>query len=139
MKIKLAELKTRHQSLCVLGNKKLPIKLSYAIGKNIMKLQSEVDDIEKARINLLEQYAEKNEDGTCKKENGHYQLGDNKQAFADEYNEFLDAEQEIDIYTVPEEVVESMDDSRYDVLTVAELIALEFMLEKPIEQVELEV
>ena len=139
MKIKLAEVKTRHRSLCLLGNKKLPIKLSYAIGKNIMKLQGEMEDIEKARINLIQQYAEKEGDGTYKVVDGHYELGDNAEKFSDEYKEFLDTEQEIDIRTVPEEVVESMDDSRYDVLTVAEMIALEFMLEKPIEQAEPEV
>lgn len=136
MKIKLAEVKTRHQSLCLLGNKKLPIKLSYAIGKNIMKLQSEMEDIEKARINLIQQYAEKEGDGTYKVVDGHYELGDNTEKFSDEYKEFLDSEEEIAICTVPEAVVEDMDDSRYDVLTVAELIALEFMLEKTIEEVE---
>ena len=131
MKIKLAEIKSRHQSLCMIGNKKLPINISYAVGKNIMKLQEELESIEKARIKLVEQYAEKEEDGTCKVVDGHYELGDNEQKLNEEFMEFMNSETEITVHTVPEAILETVEDVRYDALTPAELIALDFMLEHP--------
>lgn len=131
MKIKLVEVKNRHQALCMLGSKKLPIKLSYAVGKNILKLQEELDAIEKARIKLVEQYAEKDESGACKMQDGHYDVGDNEQKLNEEYAEFLKTETDITVYTVPEELLDTLEDAKYDALTPAELIALDFMLEHP--------
>lgn len=135
MKIKLAEIKNRHQALCMLGSRKFPIKLSYAIGKNILKLQEETDFIEKARVKLVEQYAEKEEDGSCKIVDGHYELGENEQKLNEEFMEFMNSEVEVAVYTVPEAILETMEDVRYDALTPAELIALDFMLEHPQETV----
>lgn len=135
MKIKLAEIKSRHQALCMIGNKKLPIKLSYAIGKNILKLQEEWGAIEKARIKLVEQYAEKDDNGACKMSDGRYDVGENEQKLNEEYAEFLNSETELTVYTVPEAIMETMEDVRYDALTPAELIALDFMLEHPQETV----
>lgn len=131
MKFKLAEVKVRHQTLCNLGNKKLPVKVSYAISKNIMKLQEEVETLEKERVKLAEQYAVKGEDGKPKVINNSYVMEENQEVFAKEYQEFLDTETEIMIYTIPEELIECMDDDRYDVLTPAELVALDFMIEHP--------
>lgn len=131
MKIKLAEIKARHKNLCTLGNKKLPVKVSYAISKNIMKLQEEAETLEKERVKLAEQYAVKGEDGNPKVINNSYVMEENQEEFTKEYRELLDTETEIMIYTIPEDVIECMDDARYDVLTPAELIALDFMLEHP--------
>lgn len=136
MKIKLAEIKNRHQTLCMLGNKKLPIKLSYAVGKNILKLQEEVNSIEEARIKLVQQYAEKDENGSFKMKDGHYDVGENEQKLNKEFIEFLNTETDIDIKTVLAEIVENMEDARFDALTPAELIALDFMLEYPQEIAE---
>lgn len=131
MKIKLAEVKVRYKTLCSLANKKLPVKVSYAISKNIMKLQEETETLEKERVKLAEQYAVKGEDGEPKVIDNSYVMEENQEAFAKEYQEFLDTETEVMIYTIPEDVMECMDDSRYDVLTPAELIALDFMIEHP--------
>ena len=135
MKIKLAEIKSRHQLLCMIGDKKLPIKISHAVGKNILKLQEELEAIEKARIKLVEQHAEKEEDGTCKIVDGHYELGDNEQKLNEEFMEFMNSEVEVAVYTVPEAILETMEDVRYDALTPVEVIALDFMLEHPQETV----
>ena len=130
MKMKLAEVKNRHQALCMLGNKKLPVKLSYAISKNIMKLQEELEVIEKTRIKLVEQYAEKDEDGNCKiTEDGKYNVGENEQKLNDEFVEFLNSDVDMDIQLVSESIVESLEDARYDALTPAELISIDFMME----------
>lgn len=131
MKIKLAEVRNRHQALCMIGDKKLPIKLSYAVGKNIMKFQEELESIEAARIKLVEQYAKKSEDGSFEMKDGHYDVGENEQKLKEEFTEFLNTETDIDIHTVPEGIVENMEEARYDALTPAELIALDFMLEEP--------
>lgn len=131
MKIKLAEVKARLQILCKLGDKKLPVKISYAISKNIMQLQEESDALEKARIQLVEQFAEKDEDGKPKVIDNAYVMNGDKEKCMKEYQEFLEMEAEIMIYTVSEEILENMDDTRYDVLTPAELVGLDFMIEHP--------
>lgn len=131
MKIKLAEIKSRHQALCMIGNKKLPIKLSYAISKNILILQKEAETLEKERIKLLEQYAQKDEAGKPKITDGHYELGNNEEKVNEEFKAFMNSEEEFDVYTVPVEVVDLLEDPRYDILTPAELISIDFMLEQP--------
>lgn len=135
MKLSLLEVKQKYTVLNNLGDKKLPVKLSYAIGRNFLRLKEEVDVIDSTVKSLLEQHAEKDENGIPKKrENGTYEIIDETHVDA-EYKKFLKEEVEVTIHTVPESVLEEMEDGRYDVLTIAEIVALDFMLEKP-EEVE---
>ena len=136
MKLSLLEVKNKYNVLNSLGDKKLPVKLSYAIGKNFLKLKEEVDIINQATKALLEQYAEKDDDGNPKKnEDGTYVIEDETCVNA-EYEKFLKDEVDITIHTVPESILEESENERYDVLTIAEIVALDFMVEKPAEAAE---
>lgn len=127
--MKLKEVIQRNQQLNTISDKRLPVKISYAIAKNAQTLQKEAELIEKERIKLLEQYAEKDEDGNPKTDGGNYVLGDNMEKYTEEYKEYLDTDVEVDIHKFPETELDKLDDPRYDVLTATELAALEFMLE----------
>ena len=131
MKIKLGEIKSRHQALCMVGNKNLPVKLAYAIGKNIIKLQEETENIEKTRIKLVQHYAEKDENGEFIIKDERYDVGKNGELLNKEFAELLDTETEVSIHTITEDVLELLENERYDVLSPAEMIAIDFMIENP--------
>lgn len=140
MKMKLRETQVRLQNLAKLGTKTFPAKLSFAISCNIEKLQKEAEHIEKERKKLCEQYAEKDDDGKPVmvdsvlngKESKEYKMdGTTRAAFAEEYDSLMDTEVDVTIRTVKTEVVEQCERAeRYDIPTVAELLALAFMLEE---------
>lgn len=130
MKMTLKEVTTKHAALMGLAGKKLPIKISYAVTKNLIKLEEEAKLIEKNRLELAEQYAEKGEDGKAKLEENSYVLGDNRDSFLKEYAEYLETETEIEVRKISVAELEKLEDVRYDVLSLAELAAMEFMLEE---------
>lgn len=140
MKMKLKEAQARLQNLAKLGTKTFPAKLSFAISCNIEKLQKEAEHIEKERKKLCEQYAEKDDDGKPVMvdsvingvESKEYKMdAAARAAFGEEYDSLLDTEVDVSIRTVKTEVVEQCERAdRYDIPTVAELLALAFMLEE---------
>ena len=64
MDLTLGEIRDKYKVFVVISSKKLPIKLSYAISKNLSVLEKEANLIDDNRIKLAEAYAEKNPDGT---------------------------------------------------------------------------
>lgn len=140
MKMKLKEAQARLQNLAKLGTKTFPAKLSFAISCNIEKLQKEAEHIEKERKKLCEQYADKDDDdkpvmvdsvinGVESKEYKMDAVA--RAAFGEEYDSLLDTEVDVNIRMVKTEVVEQCERAdRYDIPTVAELLALAFMLEE---------
>lgn len=140
MKMKLKEAQVRLQNLAKLGTKTFPAKLSFAISCNIEKLQKEAEHIEKERKKLCEQYADKDDDGKPVMvdsvingvESKEYKMDAAARAtFGEEYDSLLDTEIDVNIRMVKTEVVEQCERAdRYDIPTVAELLALAFMLEE---------
>lgn len=140
MKMKLKEAQVRLQNLAKLGTKTFPAKLSFAISCNIEKLQKEAEHIEKERKKLCEQYADKDDDGKPVMvdsvingvESKEYKMDASaRAAFGEEYDSLLDTEVDVNIRMVKTEVVEQCERAeRYDIPTVAELLALAFMLEE---------
>lgn len=140
MKMKLKEAQARLQNLAKLGTKTFPAKLSFAISCNIEKLQKEAEHIEKERKKLCEQYADKDDDGKPVMvdsvingvESKEYKMDAAARAtFGEEYDSLLDTEIDVNIRMVKTEVVEQCERAdRYDIPTVAELLALAFMLEE---------
>lgn len=138
MKMKLKEVQVRFGNLMNLGKKTFPSKMSFAISCNIEKMQKEMEHIEQERKKLCEQYTEKDEDGKAVmvssivngREAKEYKMNDeNRNAFSEEFEELLDTEIDIDIRTVKTEVIEQCEKvNRYDIPTVAELLAMSFML-----------
>lgn len=140
MKMKLKEAQVRLQNLAKLGTKTFPAKLSFAISCNIEKLQKEAEHIEKERKKLCEQYADKDDDGKPVMvdsvingvESKEYKMDASaRAAFGEEYDSLLDTEVDVNIRMVKTGVVEQCERAeRYDIPTVAELLALAFMLEE---------
>lgn len=140
MKMKLKEAQVRLQNLAKLGTKTFPAKLSFAISCNIEKLQKEAEHIEKERKKLCEQYADKDDDGkpvmvdsviNGVESKGYKMDASARAAFGEEYDSLLDTEVDVNIRMVKTEVVEQCERAeRYDIPTVAELLALAFMLEE---------
>ena len=112
-----------------LASKRLPVKVAYAISRNLDKMNNIITSYETARKTLLDQYAEKDEEGKVKVKDGNYVIQeDQKQAFSDEMKELLEVENEIDLYTINMDEVEKCDTDKYDSLTTADLMTLDIMI-----------
>ena len=70
----------------------MPIKLSYAIGRNLKKIASEMEDLEKARMDLIKKY------GVADEKGGMQVTQENMEVFNKEYIELIAQEVEIDIW-----------------------------------------
>lgn len=68
---------------------------AFTIIKNAKVLKNAIELFDEARRNLLETYAEKDEAGNAKIENGNYVIS-NKEEFAKEFISLQNAEQDID-------------------------------------------
>lgn len=68
---------------------------AFTIIKNAKVLKNAIELFDEARRNLLETYAEKDEMGNAKIENGNYVIS-NKEEFAKEFISLQNAEQDID-------------------------------------------
>lgn len=112
-----------------LASKRLPVKVAYAISRNLDKMNNIITSYETARKTLLDQYAEKDEEGKAKVIDGNYVIQeDQKQAFSDEMKELLEVENEIDLHTINMDEVEKCDTDKYDSLTTADLMTLDIMI-----------
>ncbi|MFQ7287631.1 MAG: hypothetical protein ACLRPV_01240 [Lacrimispora saccharolytica] len=112
-----------------LASKRLPVKVAYAISRNLDKMNNIITSYETARKTLLDQYAEKDEEGKAKVKDGNYVIQeDQKQAFSDEMKELLEVENEIDLHTINMDEVEKCDTDKYDSLTTADLMTLDVMI-----------
>lgn len=112
-----------------LASKRLPVKVAYAISRNLDKMNNIITNYETARKTLLDQYAEKDEEGKAKVKDGNYVIQeDQKQAFSDEMKELLEVENEIDLHTINMDEVEKCDTDKYDSLTTADLMTLDIMI-----------
>lgn len=112
-----------------LAKKRLPVKIGYAISRNLNNMDGILNSYEDARQKLIDQYAEKNEDGTMKiKDNVAVIAPENSKAFSEAIDELLAIENEIDLYTINMDEVEKCDTDKYDSLTTADLMTLDIMI-----------
>jgi hypothetical protein len=125
MKITNRNLQSKVQILSTISNKQLPVKISYAIAKNINIINTELKTFEGEKIKILEQYASKNEDGTLKIEDDKYVFAPGNGAECQmKYNELLDIEVDLELRTIK---VDDLLNSNIN-FTPAELIELDFMI-----------
>lgn len=112
--------------LAELNNAKLPIKLAYAITKNINKINSELKAYNEEKAKLIDKYSEKDEEGKLKAdEYGNVIL---KEEHIEDWNrdikELLSIENEIDIHMIQ---LDDLLNSNYNI-SPAELAAIDFMI-----------
>lgn len=130
MKLKLSNEKIIN-TINVLGklnNAQLPIKVAYAISKNINKIESELKVYNTEKEKLIDRYAKKDEEGKLKAdEYGNVNI---KEEHIEEWNkdvkELLSIENEIDIHIIQ---LDNLLNSDYNI-SPAELTAIDFMIEE---------
>ena len=109
-----------------LNNAQLPIKVAYAISKNVNKIESELKVYNTEKDKLVNKYGEKDKEGKLKvDENGNIPL---KEEHIEDWNrdikELLSIENEIDIYMIN---LDDLLNSNYNI-SPAELSAIDFMI-----------
>lgn len=131
MKIKLGGLRELTAELYPMQKKTFPVKISYAIMRNIEALEKEFSAFEKQRIELCKTYANKDEDGNPVIKDGSYDIpSDVREDFNNELKELSDEEIDIDIRTVSAEEFEKCEQAdRYDIPTGEDFAVLGFMIE----------
>lgn len=114
--------------LGTLTYKQLPIKVSYAIAKNISKIEKELEIYNKERQKLIDKYCVKDEEGNnLVDENNQLKIDDeNLEAWNKDINDLLDIDIDIKIHKFNE-----MDllNSNCD-MTPAELMLIDYMIEE---------
>ena len=109
-----------------LNNAKLPVKVAYAITKNINKINTELKAYNKEKAKLIDKYAEKDEEGKLKADEfGNVTLKEeHREDWDKDIKELLSIENEIDIHMI------QLDDLlNYDYnISPAELMTIDFMI-----------
>ena len=113
------------QSLGSISNKELPIKVSYAIAKNINKIESELKVYSNEKQKLIDKYSEKDDAGKTLID------AENKIKIQDEYlenwnrdiEELLAIENEVDIHTFDISLLEGFS------MSPSELMLIDYMIE----------
>lgn len=114
------------QALNNLSQQQLPITISYAISKNIDKIESELKIYNKERKKLIEKYSAKDEDGKTK-------FGENESVtieveYIEDWNremiELLGMENEIHIHQIS---ISKLEDSNFNIAP-SELMKIDYMI-----------
>lgn len=114
--------------LGALTHKQLPIKVSYAIAKNISKIERELEIYNKERQKLIDKYCIKDEErNNVIDENNQLKIADeNLEAWNKDINELLDIEVDIDIHRFN---VNDLLNSNCE-MTASELMLIDYMIEE---------
>ena len=105
----------------------LPIKISYALAKNISKIERELEIYNKERQKLIDKYCVKDEEGKAiVDENNQLKIADEYlESWGKDINELLDIEIDINIHKFSEE---DLLNSNCD-LTPSEIMLIDYMIE----------
>lgn len=100
-------------------DKKLPVKISFYLHKNIKAIQEAVEEIEMARMNIGQKFGKLNET-----QNGYNILPENMQQANQELMDLFELEQDIKIHYFKIEDFDNIE------LSYQELSAIMFMIEE---------
>jgi sulfur relay (sulfurtransferase) DsrC/TusE family protein len=111
--------------LSQLSQKELPVKVSYAIAKNMVKLEVELKTYNSEREKLIEKYSQKDENGkTVIGENNQIKLQeDHLEDWKKDIKELLDIESDIDIHKFSVDTLEGFS------MTPAEIMLIDYMIQ----------
>lgn len=128
MKMKNSEIVTFLNTCTDLRQKRLPVRLAYAIKKNMAAVQEAATAYMEEREELIARYAKKDKKGEYLVKDNCY-VFENKDEFEKDMSELLAIETAVKIHTVSIDTVEKCDDDpKYDPLTMEELDVIEFMI-----------
>lgn len=133
MKLKLMDIRQAALTLHQIKDKSFPVKMSYALSKNMSVLWAEYDLIEKEREKICNRYADKDENGKPIINGNVYAMSaDNDRKCNKEFEELLETEADVDVSMIPQSVLDACDQSdRYDILTLGEMRAIGFLIQEP--------
>ena len=129
MEIKNSQIVYISNNIKDIRQKNLPVKIGFAINKNMVLLEPLGIAYDEERKKILNKYCEKNEDGTFKQENGIFVLKD-EVSYEREIRELLDIKNDVSVHKISYEELEKCDNDKYDPLTPNDLSVLEFMIEE---------
>lgn len=108
-----------------ISDRKLPVKVSYAIAKNISKIESELKHYNKEREKIVDKYCEKDEEGNLKIEDGNYAIKkEEKENWNKDMNDLQEIVVEIDAHTFNMDLLTGYD------MSPNEMMCIDFMLEE---------
>lgn len=132
MNIKLGNISTTLDNLKNVADKKLPIKLAYAIAKNRKALTDEFNIFMEQTRDVYMKHCAKDEEGKPIPSDDNrftYETEEQEIAALTEIEELCNTETEINITTIDFAEIEKIDsNNNYDTLTVSDLEALDFMI-----------
>ncbi|UBK38687.1 hypothetical protein KLF44_04545 [Clostridium perfringens] len=125
VKLTNKEILERVPVLAELRSRKLPIKVSYAIAKNISKIEKELKFYNDGRSKIISEYCLRKQDGSLKITDGKYDIDPKRiESFNKEIDELQEIEVEIDIHKFNIALLENIE------MTPDELIKIDFMIEE---------
>lgn len=127
MKLKNRDIVNFINGCAALRAKKLPVKIGYAINRNIIILSEAAEAYNVAREKIIEEHTEKDSEGKPVVKDNSYVFKDT-QRFNKDLEELLGIDTEVNLHTISEKDIEKCDDSRYDALTLADLDILCVMI-----------
>lgn len=109
-----------------LNNAQLPIKVAYAVSKNINKIESELKAYNTEKAKLIDKYSEKDEEGkVISNEQGHVTIkNEDIEDWNRDINELLSIENEVDIHMIQ---LNDLLNANYNI-SPAELTLIDFMI-----------
>lgn len=121
------EMVTFLNSVGIIKEMALPVKASYAIAKNIKKIEKEIEVYNEERAKLLDKYGEKDEEGNLvvSEEQNIKIVPENVEKWNKDLNELLDIEVEVDIHKLKFSVLEESG----TVMSISGIHSIDFMLE----------
>lgn len=128
MKITNRKIVNNTNLLAALTNKQLPIKISYAIAKNISKIEKELEIYNIERQKIIDKYCIKDSKGNnAIDDNNQYKIDDKYlESFNKDINELLDIEIDINMHKINKD---DLFDSNCN-MTPAELMLIDYMIEE---------
>lgn len=121
------EMVTFLNSVGIIKEMVLPVKASYAVSKNIKKIEKEIEAYNEERAKLLDKYGEKDEDGNLvvSEEQNIKIVPENVEKWNKDLSELLDIEVEVDIHKLKFSVLEESG----TVMSISGIQSIYFMLE----------
>lgn len=110
-------------TLAILATTRLPIKLSYAVKKNIEIMSRELKTYDEEREVLINKYGEKDNEGKVKIENNNFIIKD-VENFNKDIKELQSIENEVDTFDIS---LDALLNTNIE-LTSTELTSIEFLL-----------
>lgn len=127
--MKISDIRNNYLILTQLADKHLPVKLAFAISRNLAKLAPEVESAETAREKLCLEFAER-KDGEPVIIDGGYRIAEERsEEFQAQIADLFETEVPVSIMSVSPAVLDLLDSDRYDPLTPAQLSGIDWMIE----------